>query len=114
MVDVIEVIKGENWVSERRQKRRILTEKREKRGKETKERAKRKIEERKERETIELFAPKKNFNVSKYQPNNRIHIFYYGWYGNPSVNPEYMHCEAANLDVFFFLDFGHFLVLLET
>ena len=22
--------------------------------------------------------------------------------------------EAANLDVFFFLDFGHFLVLLET
>ena len=23
-------------------------------------------------------------------------------------------CEAANLDVFFFLDFGHFLVLLET
>ena len=25
-----------------------------------------------------------------------------------------MSSEAANLDVFFFLDFGHFLVLLET
>ena len=26
----------------------------------------------------------------------------------------FVTCEAANLDVFFFLDFGHFLVLLET
>ena len=29
-------------------------------------------------------------------------------------NLQTIPCEAANLDVFFFLDFGHFLVLLET
>ena len=32
-----------------------------------------------------------NFDNAKYQPNSRIHIFYYGWYGTPEVNEEYMH-----------------------
>ena len=56
----------------------------------------------------------KDFNV---EGSGRA-FFFLGERGEREKEKEkrkgYDPCEAANLDVFFFLDFGHFLVLLET
>ena len=94
---------GESYGEERRERRRILLEKRERRRQE-KEREKEQGEE------------ENALNPQNTRPNNnRIHIFYYGWFGSPPTNQEYMHWDhEVSSFSFLFFSFLFFYFLFQT
>ena len=90
--------------------------KKKKKKKKEKERKKeRKKEEKKKKREKGEEEPQVGYRWGQNGPCWPSFLFPFSCFNKKKKNErQKKNCEAANLDVFFFLDFGHFLVLLET